>query len=75
MHRFWVNSSVVYTRTGWSDAPEHHLREWLNEARIFLRWWDTLTMYPSFNGFRDVYIQSSILEKLYNEVHTKGVYS
>lgn len=67
MYRFWVNGSVVYTRIGRADAPEHCIKEWLNEAGIFLRWWDTLTIYSSATGFSDVYIHSSILEKLYND--------
>lgn len=67
MYRFWVNGSVIYTKIGRIGAPEHCIREWLNEAGIFLRWWDTLTIYSSATGFSDVYLQSSILQKLYNE--------
>ncbi|MET4275760.1 hypothetical protein ABIB68_004291 [Bradyrhizobium sp. F1.2.2] len=67
MYRFWVNGSVIYTKIGRIGAPEYCIREWLNEAGIFLRGWCTLTIYSSATGFSDVYLQSSILQKLYNE--------
>ncbi|WP_228747833.1 hypothetical protein [Bradyrhizobium sp. BR 10289] len=67
MYRFWVNGSVIYTRFGRIGASEHRIREWLGDAGIFLRWWDTLTIYSSATGFSDVYLQSSILETLYND--------
>lgn len=67
--RFWVNRYCIWSCKGWSDAPEPYIRNWLRDKGIILRWWDTLRIYPEkryeHNGIIDVYIKSSILEKMY----------
>lgn len=67
--RFWVNRYCIWSCKGWSEAPEPYIRNWLRDKGIILRWWDTLRIYPEkryeHNGIIDVYIKSSILEKMY----------
>lgn len=68
--RFWVGSRCILVRSLWAVCSEDHLRQALAEEGIHLRWFDTLKDYGPHNGMRDVYINSSILEKLYASTTT-----
>lgn len=69
LFRFWVGSTLIGTHRGWPEAPQYYLYEWLKDMGILLRWFDTIVVYPidrwNHCEFIDVYIKSSILEKLY----------
>jgi hypothetical protein len=68
--RYWLtrpdkSSVCIRTTVLWAMAGEPYLRERLKELGIHLRWFDILQVGVSRYGFRDIYITSSILEKLY----------
>lgn len=64
--RFWVGREcVLHWLDCWQECPEEYLKEFLKENGFHLRWWDKLKDTGTGHGIRDVYIQSTILEKLY----------
>ena len=67
--RFWLNmpgssSRHLLTLNLWNLCSVLQLKDRLAEEGYFLRWHDEITDTGVKNGLRDVYIRSTILEKL-----------
>jgi hypothetical protein len=65
--RCWLSRSgnLILTDSLWGDAPVSYVLDLLKDNGIHLRWHDTVEDRGCHNHIRDVYITSSILEKLY----------
>lgn len=68
--RFWVAMDCILVRVLWATCSSDYLRQALTEEGIHLRWYDTIIDRGSKNGIRDVYLHSTILEKLYEREST-----
>lgn len=67
--RFWIGDKNVFTYgKAWTGCSDDHIREKLAEEGFGLRWFDSLVYSNPSNGIWDIYINSSIMEKLYASV-------
>jgi hypothetical protein len=68
MIRVWLLNSPILLMShlhSWGEVPMEYILGWLAEVGIHVRYQDELLDYGCKNGFRDIYIKSSVLEKLY----------
>lgn len=68
--RVWVGKRCIVSDCFYSfnNKEEYyfHIQDWLRvEHFIYIRYGDELIIHPQTNNIRDIYIKSSILEKLY----------
>lgn len=65
--RIWVNGSVICLFIhNWSEIPICYILDMLEDYNGYkLRPEDSLRDLGPKNGFRDIYLQSTLLEKLY----------